>query len=1117
MGSTTPPPDNVKLDELRRRALHQPSLVIWIGADYQPSAEMVEALAGCRVLGIFNEGQSLNLVSQLQRVPRVDARLPAPVTEIATTESWAATLLPVFYMSGTDRERLAGRQAVRLRMACQGVVADKFAAENPIHILVGYSDGPLLNEAVESVLDADVRTPLFFVDPTGESFDPPDVAKDSPRFGSWSELEAWFRQFQIRLRGEAPPEILYGQTAVELAPIFEDEEVRIEDQFRLIQRRGLEPPPRLDLRRLFDAFMSLDEERRAKDVFSDLEEWWAIAAEIPAVRPSVEACWPAIREELGRAVGESTRVRNIWLPAERAAGCTAALHSLAHRAARAGFPVLVARQQTSRVEPARVNNFLAELARSSGGPELPSLLVLDADHLIEGLAQLPHQLRQCGRPLVMLAAWPVTRGALDTPRMTPAELRSRGAVDAPALLPKDGDVLLPGLRSTASSGDIDALAKKVDELRTRGLDLPTRDVGTWAYAQGRAGLTERFAESAETDDRDRALAWLTAEPLFWPTIYHFLLDGSESDFSRVLKRIESVDPISLPVALEVAKAGNWRIPVPCSLLVSYVQSVGLLDTGDASGQRRPSPLESAVVALKASWDGNAFRRSAGPSSRTAAEQRVRWVIDTLVDSPGIVRTSNFDGQLWVRFDHRTNATHLLAEAARQQHSALSTLGLAWMYDREQAFKCFLPLLNAASATPVATRFAELVSYEILQGDDESAIWTTGGGEERVKAYNELPPELVNASRALLHHQANVLRRSCFWKPLDPATKRDRLTHALGLLDRALTLPWKTGVRDEHPGHIRTTRGLTMVQLAKLESRSAHDAIRVLEQALTEIPDSRHTRLALAQLYLADAQQKVLANLDGGAKAAARVLSLLSVEPTGRIERWTETKRRVVELFGTEQQRQRLDELKKEGREDAFMLLCELSVARGEVGEGIAILREITTPERIDKYWEAARRLAELMLQERVMAFDERRRLLQAVERAADLRPDEAHQLASLELMFGDRKMGMRRFALLRSSGQAARVSRSIETIWTDTVGKPVEFLGRPNADTGAFRSWIRIEPADGSGWSLEVPFIGRHFEDGSRRTIERVAVRLTKMGPQAIPLRMAGRSISRRRREQATT
>src|SRR5207247_2278363 len=105
------------------------------------------------------------------------------------------------------------------------------------------------------------------------------------------------------------------------------------------------------------------------------------------------------------------------------------------------------------------------------------------------------------------------------------------------------------------------------------------------------------------------------------------------------------------------------------------------------------------------------------------------------------------------------------------------------------------------------------------------------------------------------------------------------------------MPWRRGVRDEHPAFIRTTLGLiyntlsrSTAQANRAESLKWLDQAKMaLREALIDVPTSRHTRLALAQVLAEEARQS-----PGNPQAAglvAEALQLLSVDPTGNEARW----------------------------------------------------------------------------------------------------------------------------------------------------------------------------------------------------------------------------------------
>jgi hypothetical protein len=290
-------------------------------------------------------------------------------------------------------------------------------------------------------------------------------------------------------------------------------------------------------------------------------------------------------------------------------------------------------------------------------------------------------------------------------------------------------------------------------------------------------------------------------------------------------------------------------------------------------------------------------------------------------------------------------------------------------------------------------------------------------------------------------------------------------------------------------------------------------VELLRSALLEIPGSRHTRLALAEHCVRDAQQTARrGDLQKAAALASEALSLLSVDPHGApgVEmRWFNLKAEAAGIFDGRERRAFLDALCEEGVEAGWLLKAELLIAQDNLPAWAAVelLAPQTQGNRASTGFRIARRAAELMATYpggREQAA-ERYRLLKLVEdRAPTMTPDEEYQLACLSYQLGEYQEGKRRFAALRSSQRWRDVEFDGLFLSEPGTSVPRRFRGVV-VQSEEHRGWFEVRDEQSSAKLFEAPFRARAFGDsrlekGAHRLI---SIRLNWQGPSAVPARQA--------------
>jgi len=803
--------------------------------------------------------------------------------------------------------------------------------------------------------------------------------------------------------------------------------------------------------------------------------------------------------------------------------------------AKKGYPVLVLRQAAESVRSRQIRDFLAaisdqrqqtEIARGHEPPaEVPALIVLDSQHVGGHFEDLCLELRRARRRAVLLRAVAFDE-AEAMERIEKADIMRKHEVLKRevekladyALFVRPGDLVLPPLRASLTGSEISDLAGHSSMLQRRGLKISAHDERTWRdFQKGQAYVPSRIARSHPGTVHN--VDFFKAEDHFWAGLYHFLRNGELDVFraaiDRRLERVRHESGCDAPeceaVLGEIAKASVAGLALPFEVLRDWFGSQGLATIGSIRaeappaedvGDSRPNQEE-----IRKYFTNHAMSRFSTFSNAARPEERLRSHVRRL-ESAGFVRTGLVGDRVFVRFFHRQVARTFLVNVLGMDSSKLA---------RESQFELLQGILPALKSSRAGIEFCQQVSEQLLLPDDDWFGWNDGRGESRLQTYQTIPRELVERSRVLLHHHALALRKSAFWKGLSNATRMDRLSQAQQLCEKALKMPWSIGERDEHPDHIQTTLGLVRRDLSKVdpENKQAHRraAVKHLEQAVENLPESRPTRLALARLLVQEARTTKNGEPDLAARAAARALWLLSIEPDGRYaEAWHGLRKDASDVFGDDRGTALVDKLIQEQNEAGYLLRAEMLVAAAQdVTGAVALLKRIVAGSDAGRNWNAARRLAALMLIDRDQSVEtksERRRLLLAVENKAKLTPAEDFHLACLAFQLRCYADGEQRFRHLRLNNRHLLLTQAAEPFLSDDHGVTAEFKAVVERvyELGA-RGQMGVHL--GHARQFTASFYPRHFFAEGAVTpgkTTKVHVRLSPWGPQAVPVRPRGRS-----------
>lgn len=1131
--------------ELRSR-LESPRIILWASPSYSPEQPLLGDLPrlGPRLLAIYSETEA-STTALTSALGGIRARQTVTLASPRDLEAWKSDDLSIVALPPRD---IGDSRTRRIREKLLDHTLKQYLGERPFVVGLGLdASDEDLRAFLEVIGDYDDATPVVLLgDPEALSQALDRVTVDHrphvvTGWPSWEAFRLATEAARYSLLTVEGPLVLVGEARVPLADVFEDPSLRLDGTWRLVTTRAAAPPPPgTDIRDLFRAFMDLNERRDARSADEDCLEWWAYLENIPLARPVAQQHTRAVLTELaGLKSSENKRPRVCWLPAEAGAGATAILHAIALEVARQGYPVLVLRQEARDADAEQVKeylNSLRALSRGGGedepdGREHPALLVLDAQHAgLEHVEMLPDYLvRRHAFRVLTLWACNVAPGSDTIPHwVTPWDWFSDRLVGLKDLRPKKDDIfLLPALPASASSTELTSLRDHVEALKTaRHLDLPERTAATWEEFQRRQGFeVDALLRATDLEATDKAAVRheFEAESLFWILLYHFLTNREADPVRAALRtRVDSILAGSFGVTeadlvfsllVEIAKASAWGLVVPESALVDWHSrpqegTATAVDT--AAGVGTISAAEAATR-LKAWARGAGFGEAIDPAAP------VRRALDRL-EEKGWIRRHTIGRSVMVRFPHRTLARIFLLVALEQHPEKVTTQDARAIMLMEWAFEGFQQSLAALRPTDANIHYCEQLSEAILVGDDLWEGWRDDRGSARLAVYRRMPAQVRERSRVLMHHYAMVLRRSTFRRDIDPAEKRKRLGEAHEQLRRALEMPWRRGVRDEHPAFIRTTLGLVFnsLSLAATDRRESLEwldqAKGALREALIDLPASRHTRLALAQVLLEEVRQSGHGPQAAGPMAEA--LQLVSVEPTGNEKRWYQTRADLAGFFSEDARKQLIQDLKRRGVEDGYLLEAELCLVPSadpwtldqSRREALQILRQALAGEEVVKRPRVARRAAELMshLEDESLLHEDRYRLLTLAESRTQLTAMEEFQLAWLAFVLGRYGDGMKRFDGLRASQRAYEIDLSAEAWLVPSGGRePRKLQGEVERVEGD-RGWMVVRD-EAAVRLFRAPFVARHFSRSGtvprHGQTEPVLIRFTGMGPRAVPLR----------------
>jgi hypothetical protein len=1100
-------------------------VTLWLGPHYgwqkgDPEAERPcdnndNALARAPWRAIYSESPVPVLeeaISELEKHVRQEDRSlfrrPYVVASPGADDNLVLTqFLPVYYLNGRlragNRENAWRELPERLRAAYRSSMIlsiRNIPQEEGVLLLIGF-DLDSLKSTLEEVqaFIGDASPVVVLSPPEGAA----EVIESCPRVVSVDLTPADFIA-EVEARGLLAPvdqeltaHIIVGSVRIRIDDLLQGPMGRLDESFRVVTAEALTPPSRID-RELFDSFMVLNETRDARNVLQDRREWAGFTSGFSIERnyrvANEKSLFAFVLSKLKESHERTDGIRNLTidLPAHPGAGATTLLHHVASQCAAVGFPAFVLKQDTTDVPFGQLSDVLTDISQRRRDAireigkvkpadakvdhheeqEVPCILIFDVPHSeMDDVLVVAHRLAASGRRCLVLRAIPTYN------EVTEAEDDDR-SLDVKRV--RGPSERLPALTARLSDSEIHSVQEHFDALR-RNHDLP---------------LMQRIREDWHSYQKQSFFKVLPqgsmeeAESLFWVVLHYFVTstdvdwstDGVHSCIAKRLQKLSEDDPLCVKTLLDIARF---------SINGLYVdwQHLGRLE-------------------------GNTFSTEVLRRTRKLEDQqlvRFRW--------------EEGAGANLFRLHHRLMARLFLQEAVSSRTSLLTRgvpeEAIPAQDDLFRPLWMLVPYLKVLDGSvPGDVRLAEEISAGALRVSSQRELsWRYR--EDILAAFEKIPDIIRSSSRAINHHYAMALWKTAGYDQLqDNAESERRFTQAVELLEEALTIPARTHERDEHPGHILTTRAYVRwrwamcisgaAQRAKLETEAVHD----FRTALRELPDNRYATYGLARalITICEAADSVLA-VGSKAEMIGEALDLLQGDPSPDFAfKWQALQESAIIVIDDSAPAHFRANL-RDNNEEAGYLLEAWSELGGSLGNAnnekkmIALnwLQAAIDDSKTECTWRTHYLAYKIyrMHPKYINDFHAQYKLLRILEGISDfiLKTSEIFDLGVLCYQLDIPQDGAKLLRRLRISGAYRDINLSFQPWWTE-----IEPPFRPRAATLRVKRVISLY----NGWGYvpeleeEVPFSPSHFD--SREDIPvgknlRCYIRFSGSGAKAVPER----------------
>jgi len=1102
-----------------REGFQRRNVYLWLGGDYHRShaGEQYDnepgpadrALARLPWKAVYSDSPShvledclCLLEKSLAEEARREFRRPIPVSRPRGDSGLVlGRMLPIYYLRGRydapNREERFDALPPQVRDAYRGslvVGLSSIRQENGVLVITGHTSRQSLLEALAEARAFIGDAPPILVLDAPEGL-PPDASQANTHllpFGPMQFADQLERIGLLVEPGRMPEASVWiGTGKVRIDDLLAGPLGRLDRSYRIPTVEAISRPENRD-RDLFDSLMLPNEGRDAVDVFTDSKEWRGIAAGFCVPRrgflaqgntPLVDLVLQQLKD-LAAFRADEPATKTLELPVEPGAGTTTMLHWLSYECARQGYPCFILKQDETDGSIGELTNVLTgiyhryrDMAGAKESQEVPALVVYDTQHAdLDDVVEAAQRIGQAGRRCVVLRPF-ISRESVDVDD-------GDEDIGADARNVRGTSIMLNRLSADASGELVRTVREHFARLRD---DMPE------------LGLLERSQEDWQRYQETNSFRVLSrgqeeaAESLFWVALHYFLTSGQ-------------YDP---QAAAPVPKCLGERLSTLAHDDPSCAKT--LLDISRFS-------LNGLYVNTQflGRLEGDTFSRAIIDRTRRLEHEqlvRYRWEEET--------------GENLYRLRHRLYAQLLLQEAV-ERRSALVAAGLPpdsipaeadlskpiWM------LVSFLERIDGS--VPGDIHLAEEIADGALRIPSRRAlVWRHR--TEIVRALAAISEVIRNSSRVVNHIYAMALwRTAAYDAQLSDEEREERFRTAVGMLDHALLIPSRQRQRDEHPGHILTSKGYAQLwwsrrSPAERSFQLEEDAANTFRDALRWIPSNTYSMYGLASILIERAERARDRELPRNvALMVAEALNLLQALPEQQDFRssWFRMQERAVSLVDSRAPAKFRENLREANEEAGFLLEAWAVLGRGRIDDladdtakmhAYQWVVQALKHDDVKATWRARYLAYRLIRATKGLRGDlqtqyELLRLLRNDEEFS-LRPTDQFELGVLCYQLDRLREGVRVFKDLRATGGYREIESAASRFWLEATHpfKPRRATLTVKRCETPFKGWGNVPEL-----SEDVPFTPVHFDPDhmmSAGTSVPCYVRFSGSGPKAVPER----------------
>lgn len=1031
---------------------------------------------------------------------RVSFRSPIAIARPGQDENLVLSqFLPIYYLNGrlrsSNKEDGFGQIPERLRAVYRSSLLlgiRKIAQESAI-VLIDF-EPTQLSEVIKDVRDIAGHTVPIIV--LGASFQPDLFTDDehlifleSSPVEFLNEIEA--HGLLIPIEKELTASVIVGNVRVRIDDILQGPMGRLDDIFRVVTSEALKPVPNID-KDLFDSFMMLNETRDAVNAYQDRKEWSGFASGLYVTREYKATENKSLHEYILDKLDEIYKsgtdgIQNITmqLPVHYGTGTTTLLHHVAHTCAKKGHPTFVLKQDATDISLGQLSNVLTDLyqrardtlnsrthGRSADEREIPCVLIFDTQHSeMDEVFEAAHRLAQSGRRCLVLRAY-VQEDAIDESEDVIIDRkRIKGSYE-----------YLPALTPGLTEKEITVIHEHFEKLRrNHNLPLAQRNLDDWRTFQKRSSFKVLTDVSIEE-----------AESLFWVALHYFISGNEEgwlsesiqSNLSRRLHLLLDEDPLCVKTLLDISRFSLNGLYVDLQFL-SRLEG----NTFSSDVLERTKKLETQQL-IRFRWEEGTGSNLYRLRHRLFAQLFIR---DAFENRPVFISKGVPDTAIPASVDEISKPLWMLVP--------------------------YLETLDGSISGDI--RLAEEISEGVLRIISRyDTAWRNRN--EIIEAFKKIPDVIHESSRAINHHHGMVLWKTAKYdNVLSSQIRKERFKRSIELFDKSLKIPARTHERDEHPGHILTSRAYSLWHWSQQlsddpQKRSGleSESIDNFREAISKIPDNRYATYGLARSLITVCEQITDAVfVETKSAMVTEALDLLQGDPAPDFAtNWFALRERAMRLIDEAAPAKFRVELRSRNEEAGYLLEAWaiikgiLQSASKEMIEGaLSYLDSAIENHNVNCTWRTYHLAYNLkrLHPEFQNDFYKNYQLLRTLEKSKGftMKPRDLFEMGVLCFQLDMYKEGFKVFRTIRASGAHRNLELESQPFWSENASpyKPRLARLRVKRVETPYKGWAYIEE-----FNEDIPFRPAHFNpDGTLRSgeIMKCYIRFMPSGPIAVPER----------------